>query len=116
NAFALLGTVATLIIVGIYILTNVANLVFYVREQRAELNVLWNVIVPVVGVLIFIPVLVASFGQDFAGLGIAGLTAPASYAPAVVMVWMVIGVIVYFYLQSRSPAAIKETATTFVEA
>ena len=115
NAFALLGTVATLIIVFIYILTNLANLVFYWRLQRAEMNVIWNVIVPVVGILIFIPVLVASFGIDFAGLGIVGLTPPASYAPAVVGVWMVIGVILYFYLSSRSPGTIKETATTFLE-
>ena len=116
NAFALLGTVATLVIVGIYILTNVANIVFYLRDQRAEFNVLWNLIVPVVGILIFIPVLIASFGKDFAGLGIAGLTPPASYAPAVVLVWMVIGVVVFFYLTARAPAAIKETATTFIEA
>ena len=38
---------------------------------------------PVVGTLIFIPVLVASFGIDFGGLGIVGLTPPASAAPAI---------------------------------
>jgi len=116
NAFALLGTVATLVIVCIYILTNLANILFYMREQRAELNVLWNLIVPVLGILIFIPVLVASFGIDFGGLGIVGLTAPASYAPAIVVVWMIIGVVVFAYLNSRSPASIKETANTFIEA
>ena len=116
NAFALLGTVATLIIVCIYILTNLANIVFYAREQRAELNVVWNLIVPALGILIFIPVLVASFGIDFAGLGIVGLAAPASAAPAIVVVWMVIGAVVFFYLNARSPASIKETANTFIEA
>jgi len=70
----------------------------------------------VVGTLIFIPVLVASFGIDFGGLGIVGLTPPASYAPAIVAVWMVLGVVLYFYLAARSPAAIRETATTFIEA
>jgi amino acid transporter len=116
NAFALLGTVATLVIVFIYILTNVANAVFYLRNERAEFNVVWNLIVPVAGTLIFIPVLVASFGIDFGGLGIVGLTPPASYAPAIVAVWMVLGVVLYFYLAARSPAAIRETATTFIEA
>jgi len=115
-AFALLGTVATLVIVCIYILTNLANIVFYMREHRDELNVVWNVIVPVLGILIFIPVLVASFGIDFFGLGIVALAPPASYAPWVVVAWLVIGVVLYFYLQSQSPAAIKETATTFIEA
>src|SRR6202022_289543 len=46
NAFALLGTVATIIVVTIYILTNISNLVFYAREQRAEFNLLWNAVVP----------------------------------------------------------------------
>lgn len=116
NAFALLGTVATLVIVCIYILTNLANIVFYMREQRAEMNVLWNLIVPALGILIFIPVLVASFGVDFGGLGIVGLTPPASAAPAVVVAWMIIGAGVFVYLRSRAPASIKETANTFIEA
>ena len=116
NAFALLGTVATLIIVGIYILTNLANIVFYWREQRSELNVLWNVIVPVLGVAIFIPVLVASFGIDFLGLGIVPLAPPASAAPWIVLAWLVIGAVLFGYLASRSPAKIKETERTFIEA
>src|SRR4030081_2609373 len=76
NAFALLGTIATLVIVFIYILTNLANLVFYMRERRDELNPILNVVVPIFGTLIFIPVLVAAFGIDFGGLGITPLMAP----------------------------------------
>src|SRR5439155_1383236 len=94
-AFALLGTIATIIIVFIYILTNLANLIYYMREQRAELNPIWNVVVPIVGVLIFIPVLLAAFGIDFGGLGIAPLTAPANAAPWVVVAWIVLGVVVF---------------------
>src|SRR5256712_3398922 len=108
-AFALLGTVATLIIVCIYILTNLANIVFYTREHRDELNPVWNVIVPVLGIIIFIPVLIASFGIDFFGLGIVGLAPPASYAPWIVLVWLIIGVVLYMYLSARSPSAIQET-------
>ncbi len=114
-AFALLGTIATLIIVCIYILTNLSNLVFYMREHRDEMNPLLNVVVPVVGILIFIPVLLASFGIDFGGLGIAGLTAPANAAPWIVLAWLVIGAAVFFYVNARTPAKIQETATTFIE-
>src|SRR3989475_2634084 len=116
NAFALLGTMVTLIVVVIYILTNLSNLVFYWRERRAELNPVWNVAAPVLGVVIFIPVLLASFGIDFAGLGLVGLTAPANAAPWIDLVWLVLGVFLYVYLSSRSPAALKETATIFLEA
>src|SRR5947208_4321922 len=115
NAFALLGTIATLIVVCIYILTNLANIVFYSREHRDEMNPVWNLNVPVLGIVIFIPVLIAAFGFDFAGLGITPLTAPANAAPWIVVAWLVLGAVLYFYLSSRSPGAIKETATTFVE-
>ncbi len=115
NAFALLGTIATLIIVLIYILTNLSNVLFYWREQRGELNWIWNFIVPIVGTLIFIPVLLAAFGIDFAGLGISALTAPANAAPWIVLAWLVLGAIVFAYLSTSSPGRIQETATTFIE-
>jgi len=109
NAFALLGTMATIIIVIIYILT------FYLREKREEMNPLLNIVAPAVGIIIFIPVLIAAFGVDFGGLGIAGLTAPANAAPWIVLAWLAIGVAVFLYLNSRAPGRIQETATTFIE-
>jgi amino acid transporter len=115
NAFALLGTVATIIIVFIYILTNLSNLVFYMREHRDEQNLILNVAVPILGTLIFIPVLLAAFGIDFGGLGIAGLTAPANAAPWIVMAWFVFGIVVFVLYSVRSPGKIQETAKTFVE-
>ena len=114
-AFALLGTIATIIIVFIYILTNLANLIYYMREQRAELNPIWNVVVPIVGVLIFIPVLLAAFGIDFGGLGIAPLTAPANAAPWVVVAWIVLGVVVFALYRIQFPGRIEETAKIFIE-
>src|SRR5437667_2222871 len=113
-AFALLGTIATIIIVFIYILTNLANLVYYMREQRGELNPIWNVVVPIVGVLIFIPVLLAAFGIDFGGLGIAPLTAPANAAPWVVVAWIVLGVVVFALYRVQFPGRIEETAKIFI--
>jgi amino acid transporter len=114
-AFALLGTIATLIIVLIYILTNVSNLLFYWREQRNEMNWIWNFIVPILGAVIFVPVLLAAFGIDFLGLHISALTSPANLAPWVVLAWLVIGAVVFVFLKSSAPARIDETAKTFLE-
>lgn len=115
NAFALLGTIATIIIVFIYILTNLSNFVFYMREHRDELNPILNVAVPIVGILIFVPVLLAAFGIDFGGLGITGLTAPANAAPWVVLAWLVFGIVVFVLYMVRSPGRIDETARLFIE-
>jgi amino acid transporter len=115
NAFALLGTIATLIVVLIYMLTNLSNVFFYLGEKRSEFNLIWNLIVPIAGTLIFIPVLIAAFGIDFLGLGISPLLPPANAAPWIVLVWLILGAIVFGYLSARSPGRIQETATTFIE-
>ena len=115
NAFAVLGTIATLIIVIIYILTNLSSMVFYLREHRDELNPLLHIVVPVLGIAIFIPVLLAAFGIDFGGLGIAGLTAPANAAPWVVLSWFVFGLVVFVLVQTRSPGKIQELEKTFID-
>src|SRR6266699_2355268 len=98
---------ATIFIVCVYILTNLSNLVFYMREHRDELNPILNVAVPILGTLIFIPVLLAAFGIDFAGLGIAGLTAPANATPWIVLAWLAVGVVVYIYLSSTCPRELQ---------
>lgn len=115
NAFALLGTVATVIVICIYVLTNVSNIVFHLRERRADFNVLLNLVVPVLGVAIFLPALLASLGIDFAGLGITPLGPPANAAPVIVAVWMVLGVVALISFRLRAPERVQETAALFLE-
>ncbi len=115
NAFALLGTVATIIVVAIYILTNLSNLVFYMRERRGEFNLFLNGIVPVVGSVVFLPALVAAFGIDFLNLGITPLTPPANLAPIIIGVWMVVGLALLIYFITQDPARITETGRVFID-
>ncbi|TMF58086.1 MAG: APC family permease [Chloroflexi bacterium] len=115
NAFALLGTVATIIVITIYILTNISNLVFHAREHPGEFNWLLNGLVPVVGSLIFLPALVAAFGIDFLNLGISALTSPANLAPVVIGIWMVIGVGLAVYFATRQPQRLKDTGRIFLD-
>lgn len=114
-AFALLGTVATIIVVTIYILTNLSNLVFYLRERRGEFNALWNGIVPIVGSLIFLPALIAAFGIDFAGLGITRLSPPSNLAPVIIVIWMVAGIALLIYFATSKPERIADTGRVFLD-
>ena len=115
NAFALLATTVTIIVICIYILTNVSNIVFHLREQRDEFNVLLNLVVPVLGVLVFLPALLAALGIDFAGLGISKLLPPSSAAPIIDAAWLVLGVAALIYFQLRAPGRVQETGAVFVE-
>jgi amino acid transporter len=115
NAFALLGTVATIIVVAIYILTNLSNLIFYLRERREEFNLFTNAIVPIVGSIIFLPALVAAFGINFLGLGIQPLSSPANLAPIIIGVWMVIGIVLLVYFRTTDPSRITQTGKVFLD-
>ena len=115
NAFALLGTMATIVLVTIYILTNLSNLVFYLRERRSEFNLLLNGIVPIVGSLIFLPALIAAFGLDPFKLGILPLVPPSNLAPIIIGIWMVAGIALLIYFAVRQPARITDTGRVFVE-
>src|SRR5437660_4544247 len=106
NAFALLGTMATIVLVTIYILTNLSNLVFYLRERRSEFNLLLNGIVPIVGSLIFLPALIAAFGLDPFKLGILPLVPPSNLAPIIIGIWMAAGIALLIYFPVRDPARI----------
>lgn len=114
-AFALLGTIAGIIVVVIYILTNLSNLVFYLRERRDEFNPLWNGVVPILGSLIFLPALAASLGIDFAKLGIGALSPPSNLAPIVIGIWMVLGVVALIYFAARNPGRIADTGRVFLD-
>jgi amino acid transporter len=114
NAYALLGTIVTIFLIAIYILTNLSSMSFYWRERHDEFSWFLHFVIPIVGTLIFIPVLVASAGIDFAGLGITGLTYPASLAIPVVIIWMVIGVALLVYFRMRAPERIDQTAKLYI--
>lgn len=103
-----------MLLISIYILTNLSSMLFYWRERRDEFNVVLHLVVPIVGTLIFIPVLVASAGIDFGGLGIGALTSPANMAVPVILVWMVIGLALLAYFRMRSPERIQQTATLYI--
>jgi amino acid transporter len=114
-AFALLGTIAGIIVVVIYILTNLSNLVFYLRERRDEFNVLWNGVVPIVGSLIFLPALAAALGVDFGNLGIGALSSPSNLAPVIIAIWMIAGIVALIYFAVRSPGRIADTGRVFLD-
>src|SRR6202165_5312374 len=54
NAFALIGTVVIVVVIFIYILTNLSSMVFYLRVHRDELNPFLHIVIPVLGIAIFI--------------------------------------------------------------
>lgn len=115
KALVLQGTISTVLIVCIYICTGVSCAGFYLREHREEFNPILHLLVPLTASAVFIPVLLAAFGVDFAGLGIQPLAAPANYAPYVFDAWMALGVAVLIYFLATDRDRIAATRRVFTK-
>jgi amino acid transporter len=107
TAFVFVATIIVLVVVGVYIVCDVACIGFYLRRRRTDFNPLLHVVVPVLGIAAFVPALLAAAGiQAFSF--VAPLTSPASYSGIIVGVWLLLGLAYLGYLVSRRPASVAE--------
>jgi len=114
TAFAVVGTIVTAVIIAIYMVVNLACLVFYLRERRAEFNPLLHGLVPVLGIVAFLPAFLTAVGIqafDF----VSALPYPISLVGPVVGIWYLIGVVYLVVLVTTRPERLRETGRVFVE-
>ncbi|MER7918547.1 MULTISPECIES: APC family permease [unclassified Streptomyces] len=114
TAFLLLATVIVTVVIGVYILVNLACAGHFIRVGGGALKPVRHLLFPVLGVAAFVPALLTAAGLpvfDF----VTKLTAPVSYAGPIVGVWMAAGVVVLLILTRRYPERIAEIARVHIE-
>ncbi|MET7571948.1 APC family permease [Streptomyces sp. NPDC005492] len=114
TAFLLLATVIVTVVIGVYIVVNLACAGYFLRRRRELLKPVRHLLVPLLGIVAFVPALLTAAGLpvfDF----VTELTAPVSYAGPVVGVWMAAGVVVLLVLLRRHPERIAETARVHLD-
>ena len=93
---------------------NLACLVFFLREGRAEFNPLLHGLVPVLGILAFLPAFLTAVGIqtfDF----ISALPYPISLVGPVVGIWYAIGLVYLVILMRSRPERLCETGRVFAD-
>ncbi|MFD7878090.1 APC family permease [Streptomyces sp. NPDC059766] len=114
TAFLLLATVIVTVVIGVYIVVNLACAGYFLRRGRPTLKPVRHLVFPLLGVAAFVPALLTAAGLpvfDF----VTELTAPVSYAGPVVGGWMAAGVVVLLVLVRRHPERIAETARVHLD-
>ncbi|MFF5429257.1 APC family permease [Streptomyces griseofuscus] len=114
TAFLLLATVIVTVVIGVYIVVNLACAGHFIRVGGNALKPMRHLLFPVLGIAAFVPALLTAAGLpvfDF----VTELTAPVSYAGPIVGVWMAAGVVVLLVLTRRHPERIAETARVHIE-
>ncbi len=112
-AFAMTGTGIVIVLVAIYIVMNVACIGYFAR-RRAGLNVLSQVIIPVLGVAAFVPAWLSAAGLPVFSF-ISALTPPLSYMGPGVAGWMVVGVVYLVYLYARDPQRVTDVGLVHLD-
>jgi amino acid transporter len=114
TAFGLTATVIVDMFTPIYILLNLACIVYYLRFRRGEFNGVLHLLIPMVGIAAFVPAFLAGAGLPAFSF-ISRLPKPLSYAGPAAGIWMVIGIVFLVYLRSRHPERIAQTRRIFVD-
>jgi amino acid transporter len=110
TAFGMVATSLVILLVGIYLVMNVACIGYFTRRRQGY-NVFSHVIVPVLGILAFIPAWLAGAGIKAPGLSfIPALSAPLSYMGPAAAIWMVIGIIYMLFLFARHRQRVNDVA------
>ncbi|MEO6827050.1 MAG: APC family permease [Microbacteriaceae bacterium] len=104
NAYVYLGSILTLAIIPVYILTNIATMRYFARERRSERSVLRHAVLPVLGILLLaIPI----YGQVY-----PAPAAPLVFFPYLVLLFIIITAVIAVQLGKRHPEVLLRAGAT----
>ena len=115
-AFILVATIDVAIIIAIYMLVDLACLMFYLRERRSEFNVILHGVLPLAGIAAFVPAFFTAVGIGKSVFSfVTKLPAPYTLVGPVDGIGMGVGVVYLIYLYLRHPERIRDTGKVFIE-
>lgn len=104
NAYVYLGSILTLAIIPVYILTNIAAMRYFARARRSERSVLRHAVLPVLGILLLaIPI----YGQVY-----PAPAAPLVFFPYLVLLFIVVTAVIAVQLGKRRPEVLLRAGAT----
>jgi amino acid transporter len=116
TAFVFLATILTGVMIAIYMIFNLSCMLFYLRRQRSEFNILLHAVIPILGIIAFIPAFLTALGLGSSFLKfVTPLTYPSSETGLAIGIWFVIGIVVLVYLAVRHPARLPEMKRVFAD-
>jgi amino acid transporter len=117
-AFSLMATILVPSVILIFIAVNLACIGYYSRHAREERSWFLHVLLPILGVLAFLPAVLTALGvNNVLGLElsfISKLSPPLSYAGPIVGVWLLAGIVYLLILMRRDPERVRQTGDVFL--
>ena len=116
TAFIFLATILTGVMILIYMIFNLSCLLFYARRARSEFNWLLHAVIPVLGIVAFLPAWFTAMGIGGSVLKfVAPLSYPSSETGLIISIWFLLGVGALIYLYIRHPSRLPEMKRVFTD-
>jgi amino acid transporter len=115
TAFVMVATALVIVLAAIYIVMNAACIGYFTRHRaRGRFNPLLHLVIPVLGIVTFIPAWLTSAGIKAFSF-VAPLSPPYSYLGPGVAGWMAAGVIYLVYLYRHDPRRVVEVGLVHLD-
>jgi len=112
TAFAMVGTGLTILLVSVYLVTNVACFGYFIRSDR--FNPIRHGLIPLLGVLAFIPAWLTGTGIKVFSF-ISPLSAPYSYMAYGIAGFMVVAIVSLIVLWTRDRRRVLDVARVHLD-
>jgi amino acid transporter len=111
-AWAVNGTGFTILAIVIYMISCAACIGYFNGEGREHRNVLLHVVIPLAGILVFIPALYAQY-FSFDTLFKWAVVYPFNWAAIGALIWLGVGVVITLYMRSQKADALTAATRAF---
>jgi amino acid transporter len=116
TAFIFLATILTGVMILVYMIFNLSCIMFYARRARSEFNWLLHAVIPVLGIVAFLPAWFTAMGIGGSVLKfVAPLSYPSSKTGLIITIWFVLGLAALTYLYLRHPERLPEMKRVFAD-
>ena len=105
GAYGFTGTIGTVAIVIVYILSNIALVKYF--WKLPERKAFTHILVPILGVLALLYPLYAVANP--------AASYPYNLVPIIVVIWVIVGIVLYFYYKAKSPEKIAALGSFITE-
>jgi amino acid transporter len=115
TGLSIMVVTSTSLYIIIYILVNIGCMGYFLRHRRDDLHWLKHVVVPLVGAVVFVPVLLVQFGIPAFSF-ISRLRAPLTYGAYAAVAIVIVASAAAVYFAITSPEGLSALGTAFDEA
>ena len=119
TTYFFIGYVIALAFAAMYVMVNVAAIGYFLGDGRADFNPIKHLVVPILGIIVMAIGFVSALGGvtiPILNIELDPLPSPFNYAPLIVTIWAVAGVVLYFMLRMRNPQATTDIGAAVAEA